>query len=255
MSHRLALYRRRLRASRLAGGVALLCASCVQVGLAQIYVSSPQADGQGTGSVVLSNFASDQSPLLLIAAPAPEALPAGAGSAARDAALPCPQAGTARAMPAGLSLLVAQTSAQVGVPVPLLTAVMAVESNFSPRAVSAKGAQGLMQLLPATARRFGARNAMDAADNLRAGASYLRWLGDRFQGDLPLVLAAYNAGEAAVARAGNRVPAYAETQAYVPRVMARLAADGAGCAPLAGRPTSETTTLLSQASVPAFTKD
>jgi soluble lytic murein transglycosylase-like protein len=91
--------------------------------------------------------------------------------------------------------------------------------------VSRKGALGLMQLMPATARRLGVRDPFDPAQNIQAGARYLRELLTQFRGDLALALAAYNAGEAAVMRAGYRVPPYAETLAYVPRVL-RLARGG-----------------------------
>jgi soluble lytic murein transglycosylase-like protein len=102
----------------------------------------------------------------------------------------------------------------------LLDAVIHVESNFDAHAVSAKGAIGLMQLMPGTASRFGAVDPYSAADNIRAGAAYLKWLGGLFQGNLELVLAAYNAGEQTVIKAGRRIPPIAETRAYVPRVIA-----------------------------------
>jgi soluble lytic murein transglycosylase-like protein len=79
-----------------------------------------------------------------------------------------------------------------------------------------------MQLLPATAQRFGASDPYVARQNVMAGASYLKWLMGLFQNDLELVLAAYNAGEQAVLKAGSRIPPYPETMAYVPRVMAYL---------------------------------
>jgi soluble lytic murein transglycosylase-like protein len=101
----------------------------------------------------------------------------------------------------------------------LMHAVITVESGYNPTAVSPKGASGLMQLMPDTARRYGATNLFDPGQNLRAGAQYLRDLLELFSDDLNLVLAAYNAGENAVHRYGNRIPPYAETQAYVPRVL------------------------------------
>jgi soluble lytic murein transglycosylase-like protein len=78
--------------------------------------------------------------------------------------------------------------------------------------------------MPATARRFGVRDIWDPAQNLDGGVAYLRFLLDRFDGDLPLVLAAYNAGERAVAKYGNRIPPYRETQTYVQRVLKLLGA-------------------------------
>lgn len=99
----------------------------------------------------------------------------------------------------------------------LLTAIIQVESHFNPRAVSPKGCIGLMQLHPDTATRFGVRDAFDPAQNIRGGARYLRFLTDHFQGNLPLILAAYNAGENAVIK-HQGIPPYRETQQYVRKV-------------------------------------
>ncbi len=102
----------------------------------------------------------------------------------------------------------------------LLRAVIVVESGFNPRAISRRGAIGLMQLLPTTARHYGAFNAFDPEQNVRAGARYLADLLTRYGAkNLDLVLAAYNAGENAVERYGRRVPPYRETRAYVPNVL------------------------------------
>lgn len=101
----------------------------------------------------------------------------------------------------------------------LLHAVIAVESGYAQRAVSPRGARGLMQLMPATARAYGVMDPFDADQNVRAGAKHLRHLLDHFGEDTTLALAAYNAGAAAVIRHGRRVPPYAETMAYVPRVL------------------------------------
>lgn len=103
----------------------------------------------------------------------------------------------------------------------LVLAVMAAESNFDPLAVSPKNAQGLMQLMPGTATRFKVRKIEDPAQNIQGGMAYLRWLLAYFEGDLTLVLAAYNAGEGAVERYQG-VPPYAETRNYVQRILARL---------------------------------
>jgi soluble lytic murein transglycosylase-like protein len=99
-----------------------------------------------------------------------------------------------------------------------LASVAAAESAFDPRALSPKGAAGLMQLMPATARRFKVGNRYSPVQSLNGGAAYLRWLTDRFGNDLPRVVAAYNAGEQAVALADG-IPRYAETQVYVQRVL------------------------------------
>lgn len=109
-------------------------------------------------------------------------------------------------------------AARHGVSPALVAAVIAVESAGRPRAVSPKGAQGLMQLMPATGRRFGATDPFDTGDNILAGTAYLNWLLREFGEDPVLALAGYNAGEGAVARHGG-VPPYAETRDYVVRVL------------------------------------
>ena len=101
----------------------------------------------------------------------------------------------------------------------LLRAVIVVESGFNSRAVSKRGAVGLMQLMPATASRFGVSNPYDPRQNVHAGARYLKFLIDRFGHDVRLALAAYNAGEDAVERNGGQIPPFSETMAYVPRVL------------------------------------
>lgn len=101
----------------------------------------------------------------------------------------------------------------------LLHALITVESGYNPRAVSPKGAIGLMQLMPETARRYAVRDIWDPRENLAAGARYLRDLLALFGNNLGLALAAYNAGEAAVIEAGNRIPPIPETRSYVPRVL------------------------------------
>ena len=101
----------------------------------------------------------------------------------------------------------------------LVLAVIGVESAGRPEAVSSAGAQGLMQLIPATAERFGVVDAADPAQNIKGGVAYLNWLMAAFERDPLMVLAAYNAGEGAV-RANNGVPPYVETRDYVPKVLA-----------------------------------
>ncbi len=101
----------------------------------------------------------------------------------------------------------------------LALAVIAVESAGRAQAVSSAGAQGLMQLIPATAERFGVTDAFDTAQNIRGGVTYLNWLLDHFDQDIVLALAGYNAGEGAVRR-NNGVPPFAETRDYVPKVLA-----------------------------------
>jgi soluble lytic murein transglycosylase-like protein len=101
----------------------------------------------------------------------------------------------------------------------LIHAVITVESRYNPKAVSRKGASGLMQLMPGTAKRYGVSNVFDPAQNVGAGARYLRDLLKLFNNDLQLALAAYNAGENAVIR-HRKIPPYQETAAYVPKVLA-----------------------------------
>jgi soluble lytic murein transglycosylase-like protein len=103
----------------------------------------------------------------------------------------------------------------------LLRAVIDVESRYNPKAISEKGAQGLMQVMPETARRFSGGDMLNPRDNVLTGARYLRFLLDLFKDDVELTLAAYNAGENAVIRAGYRVPSLPETRQYVPRVLER----------------------------------
>jgi soluble lytic murein transglycosylase-like protein len=107
-----------------------------------------------------------------------------------------------------------------GLAPPLLKAVMAAESNFNPVAVSDKGATGLMQLMPATARDMYVDDLYDPRQNIEGGARYLRHLQDQFGNDLEKVLAAYNAGPEAVRRSGGAVPPFPETRAYVKKVLA-----------------------------------
>jgi soluble lytic murein transglycosylase-like protein len=120
-----------------------------------------------------------------------------------------------------------EAAAETGVDYELLKAVVATESGFDPKAVSHRGAIGLMQLIPDTAVRFGVKAKADATvaqqltdprTNIRAGARYLAWLLRRFDGRTELALAAYNAGEGAVDRAGRRIPPYPETRHYVSKV-------------------------------------
>ena len=104
----------------------------------------------------------------------------------------------------------------------LLHAVIEAESAYDPEAVSHAGAVGLMQLMPATAERFGVSNRTDPLQNLDGGAQYLRFLLDYFQNDLILAVAAYNAGENAVEKYKRRIPPYAETRGYVRKVLKLL---------------------------------
>ncbi len=114
--------------------------------------------------------------------------------------------------------LIERTALQHGIHPDLVFAVAAVESNFNVRAVSEKGAQGLMQLMPDTAARFGVVDPFNAAENILGGVRYMRYLLDLFKGDSRLAVAAYNAGENVVL-ASRGVPPYPETRRYVDRVL------------------------------------
>lgn len=130
-----------------------------------------------------------------------------------------PAVQTASAPPFGA--IVERVAAEQSLPAELLHSVIQVESNYNPGAVSPKGAQGLMQLMPETARRFGVPDSFDPSENIQGGAKYLKYLLDLYQGDYPRALAAYNAGEKAVAKYGG-IPPYVETQNYVTQVQRRV---------------------------------
>jgi len=123
--------------------------------------------------------------------------------------------------PAGIDEAVDRIAAQQSLPPQLIHSVIKVESNYNPLAVSSKGALGLMQLIPSTARRFGVADVFNPVDNIQGGAKYLKYLLELFDNNYALALAAYNAGEAAVAKYGA-VPPYRETQNYLQLVAAQL---------------------------------
>jgi soluble lytic murein transglycosylase-like protein len=119
-----------------------------------------------------------------------------------------------------------------GVRTELVRAVIQVESGFNPAAHSPKGAMGLMQLMPATARELGVANPYNAAENIRGGVAYLRQLLDRYQDNEELALAAYNAGPAAVDKHGENVPPYRETRDYVSRINRMAGTSGTASGPI-----------------------
>ena len=164
-----------------------------------------------SGTTHFSNVPDDARYKLIVRAPVET--PAGVPADARRAAAWLARSGDYDAA-------IARAAGAANVQAELVRAVIVVESGFNPRAISRRGAVGLMQLLPSTARRYGAFNAFDPEQNILAGAHYLADLIARFGKDrLELVLAAYNAGENAVERYGRRIPPFKETKAYVPNVL------------------------------------
>ena len=119
---------------------------------------------------------------------------------------------------ADIDKLILETGLKFGVDPKLIYYVIRQESRFKPQALSNKNAQGLMQLIPATAERFHVGDIKDPEQNIEGGVRYLRWLLKRFNGDVNLALAGYNAGEGAVEKCGNKVPDYKETKEYVAKI-------------------------------------
>jgi soluble lytic murein transglycosylase-like protein len=206
-------------------GLMVATLACAGPVAAQIYTGTLD-----NGSVVLSDRPSSEANVLLIEAPPKAAQPASALEQGKSAGSqtvwtamppitpPLPINGYVPPLPAHLRPLFQAAARDHRLSASLLAAVAAAESAFDPRALSPKGAAGLMQLMPATALRFKVGNRYSPVQSLNGGAAYLRWLSDRYGNDLKLVLAAYNAGEQAVGLADG-VPPYAETQAYVQRVL------------------------------------
>ena len=166
-----------------------------------------------SGAVVLSNISSDEARTLIVAAPS-----AASGTASGMVVKPS-LSGPATALPKVFQSFVLEASIASRLPAELIHAVIKAESNYNPQALSGKGAQGLMQLMPDTAKRFGSTDSLDPRDNILTGSRYLRWLMDYFNQNIELAVAAYNAGEGAVVRAGHKIPPFPETQKYVPKVL------------------------------------
>ena len=187
--------------------------ACAVLGIASPRIACAEIFGavDNTGAIVLTNVPGNAGLAVIVA---------GEPSAQRDA-----KRGDAASSVSNEGSLfadvIAEASRTFRVQPELLRAVIDVESRYNPKAVSDKGAQGLMQLMPDTARRFAGGDMFNPRDNILTGARYLRFLLDLFNDDVELTLAAYNAGENAVIRAGYRVPSLPETRLYVPRVLER----------------------------------
>jgi len=194
-----------MRASILLLCAALACGALMSPAHADIYAYADSA-----GGMHYSNVPTDQRYLLILTEPR-DPPPARKG--------PVMTMADWQRRGAAFSEMIDATARRAQLQPALLRAVIAIESAFDPQALSPKGAQGLMQLRPATARRYGVAHPFDPAQNLRGGARYLSDLLKRYGNDLHLALAAYNAGEDAVDRNGRAIPPFPETQAYVPAVM------------------------------------
>jgi soluble lytic murein transglycosylase-like protein len=165
-----------------------------------------------SGALHLSNVPVESRYRLQFSESKPTGEPKISPDATQVAARPAPTPGAWEA-------LIQKTARAHSLEPALLHAVIRAESGYNPRAVSPKGAKGLMQLMPATARRYGVGDPYDPRQNLEAGARYLRDLLKLFNQDLRLALAAYNAGEQAVIRYHRRIPPFPETMHYVPKVL------------------------------------
>jgi len=187
--------------------ISLLCSGAVFVpqAVADIYVNEHL---ESAAEIHLSNISALDGDEVLIQEPSPDTTTAIAQALPETVTVSLPFSAAVNAAALENSLDPA-----------LLHAVIAIESGHNPKAVSPRGAQGLMQLMPVTSRRFGLSNPFDPVQNIHAGARYLKELKTRFNGDLNLMLAAYNAGPGAVVRFGSHIPPFDETRRYVPRVL------------------------------------
>lgn len=162
-----------------------------------------------SGAVILTNIPTGGSFTRLIAEPREGGATEAVG----------PRSGAAAPPGRRFAPLISAAAQRYGLPEALLHAVIEVESNYNPDAVSPKGAVGLMQLMPFTARELGVADVRNPQHNIMGGARYLSELLGMFGNDLAVALAAYNAGPQSVIRSGNAIPPFAETRRYVPRVL------------------------------------
>jgi soluble lytic murein transglycosylase-like protein len=178
--------------------------------LAVALAAAPMNAGGGVGFAAALAAANQETLTIVLAAPARSASPR-----AIDPDLDLPSEAAVRRF----APIVARAARVHGVDEALVHAVIFAESSYDPDAISPAGASGLMQLMPATAAQYGVRDLFDPAQNVSGGVRLLRDLLARFDGNVELAVAAYNAGAYAVIRAGNRVPPHTETAAYVPKVI------------------------------------
>ncbi len=191
--------------------IAALLGLCAAIGLPCVSRADIYSFTDASGVTHFSNVPSDGRYSLLIATPADDSTePAGAVKGT-------PVNWLARSAQYDHAISAAAKSSTIQAA--LVRAVIVVESGFNPRAVSKKGAVGLMQLRPATAKRYGVKNMYDPEQNIKAGTRYLKDLLVHFDSNLELALAAYNAGEQAVEHYGRHIPPYPETVNYVPSVI------------------------------------
>jgi len=181
------------------------------------------------GTLVYTNDSPRRKPEAEKNAPAPDAKAKAAPNAADSSALP------KSINPDVLHQIVQETAQKHDVDPALVSAVISTESNWNTSALSRKGAQGLMQLVPDTAQKLGVYNAWDPQQNIDGGVRYLHMLLDRYNGDLPMALAAYNAGPEAVDGAGG-VPEIPETKAYIEAIVDKVGARKMDLAPLSTPP-------------------
>jgi soluble lytic murein transglycosylase-like protein len=192
-------------------------------------IAAPKASSSSSSPAQPKAEATSASRRVINSTQAPDSLPAveNLGSAIAQppalapAALGSPESAVASATAsrsADLNSLIEQAAMRHQVDPELVKAIVKVESNFNPRAVSPAGALGLMQLIPATAMRFGVANPFDPQANLDGGVRYLKYLLGQYEGNVQLSLAAYNAGEDAVARSGGMIPSIRETQDYIRKI-------------------------------------
>ncbi|MFB3828455.1 MAG: lytic transglycosylase domain-containing protein [Bryobacteraceae bacterium] len=189
-------------------------------GLAAV-AASLAAGSPSAGRVTLVVRPDSRSGKLVRAAVVAPRLVASPVIAPKPAEVPAPAAAAKPAPPANLREAIDQIAAEHALPAGLVHSVIKVESNYNAHAISPKGALGMMQLIPSTARRFGVSNAFNPVENIKGGTRYLRYLLNMFNGNTALALAAYNAGEHNVLRYGG-VPPFSETRNYLIQVKRRL---------------------------------